>query len=334
MEDALGDNPGLSRAQQIIGNLDEKGFLNLDLELPYPNEEIKKVISIIQTFEPAGIAACDLRHSLLLQLHRQGKEDTLAFQIINQYFNDLLHHRFSALSKKLKCSTSDVKEAIQKDLSSLNLQPAKNFFHERPELLIPDITLENEEGKWIIEINKKCLPAFDLSPSFAKHLHIPAIQEDEKAVLRGFMAKGKWLKRTLKRRHEVLTQIVQFLLKREPLFFSGEQVELRPLPLRDLCKELRMHESTVARALYKKNLFCPRGLLPLKLFFTATGKSNMAQSAKERLLQLIQNENKSNPFSDQELSDKIVEGNFPCSRRTVAKYRRELNIPGSNARKI
>lgn len=321
----------LALAHSLIGNLDEKGFLSREILLAYPEEKREHVVRIIQSFDPPGVAAFDLRHSLLIQLHRQGKEESLAFELINHHFDDLIHHRLSTLSKLIKRPKRQIQEAIKKDLCSLNLQPSSCFDLQQTEFLIPDILITNEEGKWSVEINRDPLPVFGLSASFTQPLGL--FSAEEKEMVRGFVASGKWLMRTLSKRHETLKKIAYFLLKKRESYFNGEEDSWAPLPMKELSIALGMHESTLARALYKKNLFCPRGLFPFKYFFTSREKVISRQGIQELLLQLIEKENKARPLSDQELADKIAAVHIPCSRRTVTKYRKGLNIPSSNHRK-
>lgn len=319
----------LKIAEFIIGNLDERGFFTTGLP-----DHVHEILTVIQTFDPPGIGASSLQESLLIQLKRRKKENTLAFKIVRDHFDALLHHRLSFLTKTVKCSLKSLKEAIQKDLSCLTLQPAAGFNQPPTPFLIPDVILENQEGKWSIEINQQTLPSFGLSIKFEKELDAPGLINEEKTTLRRFMASGKWLMRNIARRHQTLKQIVSFLIKHQESFLSGESASLLPLSIKELSTELGIHESTVSRALYKKTVFCPRGLYPLKLFFTHAGTEVSKQTVQELLIALVRSENKEHPFTDQELAEKIVQKGALCCRRTITKYRRRLNIPSSCHRKI
>lgn len=319
----------LKIAEWIIGNLDERGFFGS--ELP---DQAYEILLVIQTFDPPGIAAANLQESFLLQLKRKKKENTLAFKIINHHFHDLLHHRLFLLSKKVKCSLKIVKEAIQKDLSCLNLRPAAGFKESPSSFLIPDIVLENQEGKWVIEINKQVFPAFGLSSNFAGKTTGSHLVNEEKTTVRGFTASGKWLMRNVARRHQTLKQIAGFIIKHQEPFLNGECASILPLSIKEMSIELGIHGSTLTRALYKKTIACPRGLFPLKIFFTHGGTEVSKQNAQELLVSLVRGENKSSPFTDQELAEQIVQKGVRCSRRTITKYRKLMNIPSSSHRKL
>ncbi len=321
----------LSIAEWIIGNLDKRGFFAMGPVSEYPKEKIEQILKIVQSFDPPGIAAADLRESLLLQLIRKGKETQLSFRIVHDFFDDLLQHRISHIAKKIKSPPKQVKELIQKDLSSLNLQPSSGFAEEVSTTIIPDIILENHGGKWFIEINKRQLPALEISLNFLKHLDSPILTSSEKTGMRGSLASGKWLIRILGRRRQILSQITTALLAKQVSFFNGEHTQFTPCTVEEIAQLLGMHKSTIARAIYEKYLFCPQGLFPLKSFITS---STNQQRAKDLLLQLIKTENREKPLSDLELALKLKAQNIPCSRRTISKYRQSLKIPSSVYRKL
>ncbi|HSX04830.1 MAG TPA: RNA polymerase factor sigma-54 [Rhabdochlamydiaceae bacterium] len=326
----------LSIAEFIIGNLDQRGFFsikNMNGEL-FSKEKAQIILRTIQSFDPPGIAAADLKESLLIQLIRKGKGDTLSFKIVNECFDDLLHHRISLISKVVKCTSKEIKELIQKDLFPLNLQPGAEFDQQHTLPIIPDIILENQEGKWLVEVNRKELPAIELSLNFLKHSNSPHLSNEEKVCMRRSLASGKWLMRILGRRHQTLKQIAAILLTKHAAFFSGEYHQFSPCTLEEISQLLGMHKSTIARAIYEKYLYCPQGLFPLKRFITSSTFQNPLHSAKDLLLKFIKTEDKARPLSDEELSQKLNAQNIPCSRRTIAKYRQTLNIPPSSHRKL
>lgn len=324
----------LEIAEFIIGNLDERGFFVCPNASDYSKEELTPILRTVRSFDPPGIAAGNLKESLLIQLARKGKEETLSFKIVEVHFDDLLHHRLSYIAKKMRCSASQIKECVHKDLFSLNLQPAAGFDRAPTLLTIPDVIVENREGSWAIEINHQELPPLELSLNFLKHLRSPQLSLEEKINMRRCLASAKWLMRILGRRKQTLIQIVDYILKKQAAFFRGEQAQFVPCSISELSQVLELHPSTIARALYEKHLSCPQGFFPLKRFITFSTVQNSNQFAKELLLKFIKTEDKRRPLSDQELSERLNAESIPCSRRTIAKYRQLLHIPPSAYRKL
>jgi RNA polymerase sigma-54 factor len=313
------DPEQLAHAEQIIGNLDEKGFLG-DFDAD------PQILKIVQTFDPPGIAARDLQESLLIQLKAQKKEESLAHFLILHHFDDLLRCRLSYLAKKLHMTVADVQAALQKDISSLDFHPASRFQTTSSSVVIPDIIIEQTDNGYQVKINESPLPRFILSPpSFAN--------------LNRHYTEGKWMERILARRREILTKIVHYLLEKHAGFFSGATQNLEPLLMQEIAHELQLHESTVARAVKDKYVSCPRGIFSLRYFFPHTSAKNKDGTAishvasKQLLLQLILHEDKNKPLSDNALAGAMSKAGIPCARRTVAKYRKVLNIPTASHRR-
>lgn len=314
------DNPEhLAEAEQIIGNLDEKGFLGDFTADP-------QILQMIQTFDPPGIAARHLQDSLLIQLKFQKKENSLAYMLIFNHFEDLLSGRLSFLAKKLHLSVSDIQAALKRDISSLDFHPGGRFQTTLSPAVIPDIIIEQEGDHFEVKINESPLPRFTLSP--------PSL-----ANLNRHHTEGKWMERILKRRQEILTHIAQYLLKKHALFFSGAAQNLKPLSMQEMALELQIHESTVARAVKDKYVYCPRGVFSLRYFFPHAATKNEEGApishldSKQLLLQLILQEDKKNPLSDHALASAMSKAGIPCARRTITKYRKILKIPPASLRK-
>ncbi|HSX11897.1 MAG TPA: RNA polymerase factor sigma-54 [Rhabdochlamydiaceae bacterium] len=324
----------LDIAEWIIGNLDERGFFVCPQTTKYSKEDLTLVLQTVQSFDPPGIAALNLKESLLIQLIRKGKKESLSYKIVESYFDDLLHHRISNMAKKMRCSCRQIKELIHRDLFPLNLQPAAGFNTAPTLWAIPDVFIENREGSWNIEMNHQELPSLELSLNFLKHFHSSHLSEEEKATMRRCLTSAKWLIRIVGRRKQTLLQIIDFILKKQVAFFKGEQSQFIPCSLDEIAQFLGLHKSTISRAIYEKSLCCPQGVFPLKRFISASTVQHSNHYAKELLTKFIKTENKRRPLSDQELSEKLRAENIPCSRRTIAKYRRFLNIPASSYRKL
>ncbi len=311
----------LVKAQEIIGNLDERGFLG-----DFPADPL--ILAKIQTFDPPGVAARNLQQSLLLQLPRGSH----SFVLIRDHFDDLLHRRFAQLAKKMRCSLPFLEEMLRKEVSKLNFSPGSRFRTSIAPPLVPDVVLKKDGDKWVVEICENHLPRFDLiSPP-------ETVEKGEKSYIRRHIAEGKWLLRMIRRRHNTLRAIVLFLLKTQTEFFGGNLKKLVPLTMREAAAALSIHESTVARAVSDKYLSCPLGIFSMRSFFshtitTTSGKKISNSTVRRLIAELIEKEDKQAPLSDQEIGDEIQKLGIPCARRTVAKHRQTLRLEPAQLRK-
>jgi RNA polymerase sigma-54 factor len=320
-------------AEWIIGHLDERGFLSEpedDLLSHFDPRDFQRVLNIIRSFDPPGIAATDLQTSLLTQLKQKQKHGSLAWLMCESYFDDFIHYRLSVLKKKLKCDEKELDLAFT-EISYLDFHPGYRFREASTPAIIPDVILRKEEDKWMIEINENFLPKF--------HFSSPAISEEkDKAFFHHFYSLGNGLIQSLQRRGDTLKALTHFLAQKHRDFFEGETSHLPPLTMQEAADHLQVHESTIARAVADKYLSCPQGVFRLRYFFNRATETTTAQSCSNQALQtilikLIGEEDKSHPFSDDSLSLKIQSLGHNCSRRTVTKYRKSLRIAPSAKRK-
>lgn len=300
--------PGeLQQMEELIGNLDEKGFLG---ETPADSH----LLRLLRSFDPPGIGAKNLQHSLLLQLERRGEKETLAYHLISNHYDDFLHQR-----KNLPCSPGELEAAIRA-LSQLSLSPAAPFHPHAIALQTPDLYIEALESGWIISHNDALLPKFtiDLSPELSR-----------------FEPSARWVEKMITRRGEIMIALMKIVLEVQADFFLGKTSDLHPLSFKQVAKRLSVHESTISRAVKEKVISCPRGIFPLRFFFPhASSDSISHHTAKERLKMLIENENKKRPLTDQELSEALLAQGIPCARRTITKYRKSLKIPTASHRQF
>lgn len=325
-KEVFSDSKDLALAELIIGNLDERGFLGDASADP-------SILKTIQTFDPPGIGARNLQDSLLIQLRIKGKECSIASYVIEHCFDALLHNRFLEIEKKTKIPIQKLQAELYQEIGCLDFHPGHRFHSFASPSLIPDVYLYKDDEKWQIRVNDTFLPKFHIAPPSLLSLKV-----EEHSYIRTHIAQGKWLLRTLKRRHETLKKIVAYLLKKQASFFNGQPHKLHPLTLNEAALELGLHESTVARAVADKYLSSPQGIFSLKSFFTpafqrADGERISTRRAKDTIASLIQSENKQTPLSDEALTLALAKEGIPCARRTVTKYRKILNIPTACQRK-
>ncbi len=335
----LEDPHDLVIAEQIIGHLNEKGYLDQPLQDIVPGAPLhilQNNLETIQGLDPPGIGASNLQECLLLQLKIKHKQHGLAAKIITDHFEDLLHNRFPQIAQALHLSLEALSQIIKREISPLDLHPGYRYSFQPAVAIVPDLIFHTVDEKWQIEVNTSCLPRFHISP-----LYREALREEnpEGYYLRRQLASGTWMKRIIARRNHTLRRIGEYLLKRQLCFFTGEKAGLYPLTMQEVAQELGIHESTVARAVSNKYLACPIGLFSLKTFFNQglpmqNGQKISNFSLKEIVARTIKNEDKNKPLSDQQIAQHFQELGIPCARRTIAKYRSVLKIsPASKRRK-
>jgi len=331
-------------AELLVGNLDDSGLMTNSLdELAILNGEdvadLEAVLKQLQTFHPAGVAAGSVREALLIQLQRQNKQDTLAYQIIDQHYDDLLHNRVPQIAKSLGRSAREVTEAVQQRISRLDLHPGAGFGESTAQAIVPDATIRKEGETLQVETNNDPVPHFRINRKYLRMLEDPSLNEETKTFIKQKIASAQWLMRNIDQRHDTVTRIAQSLARRQSEFFLSPDGKLTPLTMKEIADELELHESTIARAVSNKYLQSPRGLLPLRSFFTnaletSKGESISSTTVRDALERLIDKEDKHKPLSDQLLSQLLKKQGIRCARRTVAKYRDELGIGNTQQRRV
>jgi RNA polymerase sigma-54 factor len=338
------DEESLKAAEALIGNFDENGFLKTPLEEiatlnNLPIKKLKSILIQIQTFEPFGVGAKNLQESLLIQLTCLQKNNSLAYKIIQNNFEDLLHNRIPTIKKDLDCSSEEIEVALKKDISRLDLHPGIGHYKHFVQYITPDASIdldENDELK--IRINDDFLPSIKINSRYLRMLSDETTPEETKEFIRNKFNSAKWLFKNIHQRNDTLQRILELLIKFQKAFFMHPEGKLVPLTMKIISEELELHESTIARAVSNKYVDTPRGLLPLRSFFTNAlstqeGEDVSSDTVKKALNDLIVKEDKTKPLSDADLSKKLEDLGFNCARRTVAKYRTELNLGNAHQRK-
>lgn len=326
----------LNLAQEIIGNFDEKGFLKVSLEeIASTNDsqlyKLSQLLERIQKFDPPGVGARDQQESLLIQLKAQGKENSLAYQLIANHYDDLLHHRMQIMSRHLHTTLNDIIHAVKEDVSKLSLDPGSSYSQEPVSYIIPDIHLHHENDELVATTNGDYIPPLKLNYRYLHMLKDESISKETKAFIRHHILSAKWLMRTIGQRNDTLLKIAKSLAEHQKEFFKSGNGKLKPLTMQELAQELGLNESTIVRAVANKYLESPRGLISLRDFFTYSYKTESgdeisSRSVKEMIKDIVDQEDKSNPLSDETISKRLKEKGISCARRTVAKYRNEMHI--------
>lgn len=326
----------LNLARILIGNIERNGYLTTSLEeiavcADVTLEEVEAALKIIHTFEPLGIGAFNLQETILLQL----KESSLAYKIAKECFDELLHNAMPKIAKKLNCSIENVKEAL-KEILKVHFHPAAAL--EPTFYVTPDLFIKEEGEKLSLLINDEVVPSFCINKKYLKMLRNKKIPKDTRLYILSKIASAKWLSKGIYIRNETLNKIGKALIFHQEAFFKNPQATLKPMTMNVLSVELGLHESTITRAIANKYISCSRGIIPLRSFFTSklpsdSGEEISSQQVKEMIQHFVKFENKAKPLSDEKIVFLLKEKGIACARRTISKYREELNIGSSFQRK-
>ena len=337
----------LQGAEAIIGNLDGDGFLTTPLqEIALLNDfslqELETLLAEIQTFDPSGVGGRNLRESLLIQLRGLDKNQSLAYRIIDHHFDHLTHNRIPSITKALGCSAEEVCKTIEKEISLLDLHPGTNLsrghYPLNPNYITIDVTILFNENEPTIVVNNDTIPPLRLNQNYLTMLEDKSLAKETREYIEERIASGKWLLRNISERHRTIYRIAEQILEKQREYLSDPKGNLVPFTMKSVAETLELHESTIVRAVANKYLSCPRGIFPLRSFFTHgyttdEGKKISSRSVKELLKEMIADEDRSSPLSDETISTKIKACGIPCARRTIAKYRYELGIGNTVQRK-
>lgn len=347
LESQLGYMKGLSSSHRqlarfLIGNLDEKGYLEISLEeassrLNTPVEELEQVLAIIQKLDPVGVGARSLEECLLLQMEYEGYQDEYSVRVVRDHLQDLANNRFTRIADKLQITVQEVQE-IADIVRSLNPRPGAAFGSGETRFIIPDVSVEKVEDEYVVFVNDASAPRLSISRFYERMLKEGKTQEDAKQFIHDKLNSALWLAKSLEQRRLTLMKVTQAIVEVQRDFFDKGIHYLKPMTQKDIAERVSLHESTVSRATSNKYVQTPRGVFELKYFFTsalttASGDSASSESVKKRIKALIEAEDRKQPLSDQKLSEMLAEEGIEISRRTVAKYREEMMIASSAKRK-
>ena len=330
-------------AELVIGNIDDNGFLQstpeeMALNSGIPREDFEKMLALIQSFYPRGVGARDLRECLLIQLQRQEKENTLEYKIVSEHMEDLGRRRFPEIARRMGISVEDVQKAAG-NIARLNPRPGQVFAAAPQNYVLPDVIVEKVDGEYQITLNNEQIPHLRISNLYKDIIASGNTESSEvKDYIRDKIRSGKFLIRSIHQRQQTIFNIAQQIVSRQRDFLEHGPSHLKPMIMRDVADAVGVHETTVSRAVSGKYMATPQGVFEMKYFFTsgyqtATGESLSNISVKEAILDLVKHENGSAPLSDHEMVEILGERGIPIARRTVAKYRDELNILPSHMRR-
>ncbi|MFH1491362.1 MAG: RNA polymerase factor sigma-54 [Pseudomonadota bacterium] len=327
----------------IIGNLDSDGYLKATLEeisesTGYDQEVVCEALSLIQQFDPVGVAARDTKECLLIQARFHGFRDTIVEKILLDYMDKLENKKYDMIAKGLSVPREEILSAIA---VIMNFEPKPGRLHNDEETIYitPDIYVFKVGDDYQIILNEDGLPKLKINPYYREILTNKSSYGDgTREYIQDKLKSAAWLIKSIHQRQRTIYRVTESIVRFQRGFFDGGITNLKPLVLRDVAEDIQMHESTISRVTTNKYVHTPQGVFELKYFFSSAingvdGESISSESVKEQIRNIIKAENKDKPLSDQEVADILIKININIARRTVAKYRENLGILPSKKRR-
>jgi len=349
-------------ADEFVGNINEDGYLGCTLdeilvgvnaevqriaadaeidisELPlYSMEEVEALLPIIQLLDPPGVGARNLRECLLLQLSTQGLQESTAFALVRDGFDELIGHRWSEMAKRFGIPVSEV-QGIADQIAKLDPKPGLKYAPDNEHYIIPDLVVDKVDGRYVVYLNDGNLPRLKLSRTYQDIARDKKkFDAESKDFIANKMNSAHWMIQAIEQRRQTMLKVMNYIVERQRDFFEKGVQHLKPLTLREVAEVIGMHESTVSRVTNEKFVQTPRGVLPLKFFFssglsTTDGDDVSARGIKDQIKKLVDAEDAKDPLTDQAIVDILKQGGVVIARRTVAKYRDQLGVLSARMRK-
>lgn len=357
------DDTEMKLAEYIIGNIDEDGYLRRDIEamvddiafaanIEVTDQKMEEMLLVVQDLDPVGIGARNLRECLLLQLKKkQNQTETVinATRLIDETFDEFTKKHYEKIMAKLGLSEDKLREAVD-EIVKLNPKPGGSYsspLNKENQTITPDFILENNNGELTISLTNSNIPDLKISRHYADMLrtynenrHKPTREQREAVVfVKQKLDSAKWFIDAIKQRHQTLLVTMNAILEYQKEFFAdGDETKLKPMVLKDIAKETGLDISTISRVSNSKYIQTHFGIYPLKYFFSESmqdesGEEVSTRKIKKILQDVVDAENKRRPVTDDQLAEILKSKGFPIARRTVAKYREQLNIPVARMRK-
>lgn len=327
----------------IIYNLDNDGYLDtpvaeLAAQIETSVERVERVLKQVQRLDPPGVGARDLRECLFAQLRNHGMEESLAARVVLNHLDLLEKHRYNEIAKELGVALDMVREAA-KTIAMLEPKPGRDYGGAEPTYIVPDVYIQKVGEDFVVTLNESAVPRLRLASYYQRVLNDGAVAAATKEYLQERMRSARLLVKSIFQRQQTISKVANSIVKFQREFFEHGISHLKPLVLKDVALDIRMHESTISRATANKYAHTPRGIFELKFFFTSGVKAVngvddvSAETVKEKIRALVAGEPQGNPISDQTIAAMLSDDQIKIARRTVAKYRDALGILPSSRRK-
>ncbi len=305
---------------------------------PYEMVEVEEMLATIQTFDPPGIGARDLRESILIQLTRKDLQDSLPAALVEEHFTDLINHRWVEIAKARGITPLEVQDAAD-EIAKLDPKPGLRHSSDPERYVIPDLIVEKVDGEYMVFANDTSLPRLRLSRAYREVAREKGkFTGENKEFISSKLNSANWMIQAIEQRRQTMLKVMSFIVDRQRAFFEKGVQHLRPLTLREVAEHIEMHESTVSRVTNDKFVQTPRGVFSLKFFFssglsTTSGEDISARGVKAKIQTLVDEENPKRPLTDQAIVNLLKSEGVNIARRTVAKYRDQLGILPARMRK-
>ena len=345
-------NPEISLSGDLFANISNEGesadnFIPREFELsiqssldPQPRIDLlQRSLALVQSLDPPGIGGRDLKECLLLQLERDRQQYPLEEMIVRDHLDDLGHNRLPKISKALGVNIETLKEAVE-NIASLNPRPGLLFGGEVPRFIKPDVVVEEVEGKYVVRVESDYLPRLRISAHYQRLYKEGRKNPEIRQYLKKKFDNAEWLIAAIRQRQSTLQKISEEIVDIQSGFLDHGISHLKPLKMVEVAERVGVHVSTISRAISEKYIQTPRGIFPLKYFFTggatkSDGSTEARGSVIQRIKNLIKAEDKDNPLSDIYIAKRLAEDfNIKISRRTVTKYREAEGIASSRERRV
>jgi RNA polymerase sigma-54 factor len=330
-------------AEMLIGNIDEYGYLKVTIEelaasTGLEAQKILQALKVIQTFEPSGVGARDLRECLMLQLERSGQQATLEYRIISEFMDALGKRRIPEIARGTGQEVDEVQEALER-IARLEPRPGRAYLPDNDQYILPEVFVQNTGDDFAVTTNNEHIPHLRISNTYKDLMSQRENSPEVRNYIREKIRAGKFLIKSLHQRQQTILNIAREIVNRQREFMEKGVAFLKPLTMVQVAEIVGVHETTVSRAVSGKYMQTPQGLFEMKYFFTAgiqtaSGDGMSNTSVKDMIAEIFKKEDPTKPLSDQEVVKMLKEKGIVIARRTVAKYRTELNILPSNLRKV
>jgi RNA polymerase sigma-54 factor len=330
-------------AEMLIGNIDDYGYLKTTVEelaasTGLQPDQITAVLKVIQTFDPSGVGARDLRECLMIQFERLGQQNTLEYRIVNEFMDALGKRRIPEIARGTGSSVDEVQEALAR-IARLEPRPGRAYLPDNDQYILPEVFVRRSGDDFVVTTDNEHIPHLRISNTYKDLMAQGGNSSEVRNYIREKIRAGKFLIKSLHQRQQTILNIAREIVSRQREFLSKGVAFLKPLTMVQVAQVVGVHETTVSRAVSGKYMATPQGIFEMKYFFTAgiqtaSGDGMSNTSVKDMIDDIFQAENPAKPLSDQEVVRMLKEKGIVIARRTVAKYRTELNILPSNLRKV
>lgn len=332
--------------EHIIDYIDDRGYLTVRIEQLHNKdkndfglEHLMKALELVQGLEPAGVGARDLKDCLLIQLKQNKKANEFEIRLVNEHIDELLENRIPDIARKMDCSVDAVKKAIVR-LSRLDTSPGLQVGRHENHPVNVDIIIEKDDsGEYIVRQVDGRIPALKVNSGYEKMAKDRSTDKDTRQFLKNNIRSAYWLMEAIEQRQRTLMNVSAAIVKYQTEFFDKGKLFLKPLPMSKVAEEIGVHVATVSRAVAGKYALTPQGILPLRGFFSGgvdsqNGDAHSWDAIRAKMQEIIDGEDKAKPLNDDQIRIKLKEAGLgEIARRTVAKYRKLMNIPSGRMRK-